>query len=126
MNAVLTFLNQNWFLLVVIISVIVIAVRVTKKFSELPSDEQMKKVKEWLLWAVVATEKELGSGTGVVKLRYCYDLFIKQFPSLVTIISWDLFSQLVDEALTQMKHLLETNNDIKNYVEGGNEWRQET
>lgn len=119
MNAVLTFLNQNWFLLVVIISVIVIAVRATKKFSELPSDEQMKKVKEWLLWAVVATEKELGSGTGVVKLRYCYDLFIKQFPSLVTIISWDLFSQLVDEALTQMKHLLETNNDIKNYVEGG-------
>lgn len=121
MNAVLTFLNQNWFLLVVIISVIVIAVRATKKFSELPSDEQMKKVKEWLLWAVVATEKELGSGTGVVKLRYCYDLFIKQFPSLVTIISWDLFSQLVDEALTQMKHLLETNNDIKNYVEGGGE-----
>ncbi len=119
MNAVLTFLNQNWFLLVVIISVIVIAVRATQKFSELHSDEQMTKVQEWLLWAVVATEKELGSGTGVVKLRYCYDLFIKQFPSLVTIISWDLFSQLVDEALTQMKHLLETNNDIKNYVEGG-------
>lgn len=121
MNAVLTFLNQNWFLLVVIISVIVIAVRATKKFSELPSEEQMKKVKEWLLWAVVLAEKELGAGTGQVKLRLVYDKWIERFPSLVAVVSFDLFALWVDEALEKMRHLLETNPKVRAFVEGGGE-----
>ena len=121
MNAVLTFLNQSWFLLVVIISVIVLAVRATKKFSELPSEEQVKKVKEWLLWAVVLAEKELGAGTGQVKLRLVYDRWIERFPSLVAVVSFDLFASWVDEALEQMRHLLETNPKVRAFVEGGEE-----
>lgn len=34
------------------------------KFLKLPSTAQIAKVKEWLLWAVAAAEKELGTGTG--------------------------------------------------------------
>jgi hypothetical protein len=40
-------------------------------------------------------------------------------PSLVPIVSFAVFSELVDEALEQMRHLLETNMDITYYVESG-------
>lgn len=110
------FLVDNWTLLVILVVVAFLAVRYVKRFSELPSEVQLQKVKEWLLWAVIFTEKELGTGTGVAKLRYCYDLFIQRFPSLVAVISFELFSKYVDEALEKMKHLLETNADIAAYV----------
>ena len=57
----------------------------------MPTNEQLKKVKEWLLWAVAEAEKELGSGTGQLKLRYVYDMFIVKFPSLAKIISFETF-----------------------------------
>ncbi|MFR6482019.1 MAG: hypothetical protein ACLUPD_10785 [Anaerotignum faecicola] len=44
--------------------------------------EQREKVKEWLLLAVTEAEKELGSGTGQLKLRYVYDLFLRRFPAV--------------------------------------------
>ena len=121
MNAVLTFLNQNWFLLVVIISVIVIAVRTTKKFSELPSEEQQKKVLEWLLYAVSKAEKEMGSGTGKLKLRMVYDWFLDKFPSIAPVVSFDQFSKWVDIALEEMRKAIETNPKFREYVEGGSE-----
>lgn len=120
MNAVLTFLNQNWFLLVVIISVIVIAVRATKKFSELPSEEQQKKVLEWLFYAVVKAEKKFEAGKlGRIKLRYVYDLFLDKFPSIAPVVSFEQFSKWVDIALDEMKKAIESNPKFKEYVEGG-------
>lgn len=109
---------NNWSLLVVVAVFLFLGYLYVRSFTNLPSDEQLKKVKEWLLWAVIATEKELGSGTGSAKLRYCYDLFIQRFPSLVAVISFELFSKLVDEALVKMKNILETNKDIEQYVKG--------
>lgn len=109
-------LINNWTLLVVIIAAVVVVGMWVKKFSELPSEVQLQKVKEWLLYAVVMAEKELGSGTGAIKLRYVYSLFIEKFPSLVSIITFEQFSQYVDEALVQMKHLLETNKDVDAFV----------
>ena len=121
MSAVLTFLNQNWFLLVVIISVIVIAVRATKKFSELPSEEQQKKVLEWLLYAVSKAEKEMGSGTGKLKLRMVYDWFLDKFPSIAPVVSFDQFSIWVDIALEEMRKAIETNPKFREYIERGEE-----
>lgn len=122
MNAVLTFLNQNWFLLVVIISVIVIAVRATKKFSELPSEEQMKKVLEWLFYAVVKAEKKFEiEKLGRIKLRYVYDLFLDKFPSIAPVVSFEQFSKWVDIALDEMKKAIESNPKFKEYVERGEE-----
>ena len=109
-------LYDNWTMLVVLGAVGGVIYYNVKKFSELPSQTQLTKLREWLLWAVIYTEKELGEGTGVAKLRFCYDLFIQRFPSLVSIISFELFSKYVDEALEQMRHLLETNKDIEAYV----------
>lgn len=111
-------LVENWSLLVVIAGVGALACIYVKKFANLPSDEQLKKVKAWLLYAVIMAEKELGSGTGALKLRYVYNLFVDKFPNLVSIISFEMFSKLVDEVLEEMKQILATNKDIEAYVEG--------
>ena len=108
---------DNWSLLVVIIAAVVAFVISTKKFADLPTDAQINKVREWLLFAVVQAEKELGSGTGAIKLRYVYDLFVTKFPEIAKIMSFEMFSALVDDVLEDMKHLLDTNLDIKAYVE---------
>ena len=109
---------DNWSLLVVIASAAVVVMTFVKKFSELPSQEQIYKVKQWLLFAVISAEKEFSSGTGVIKLRYVYDMFIKAFPSLTPLVPFDIFKIRVDEALEQMKHLIDTNKNINNFVEG--------
>ena len=108
---------SNWFLIIVLIAYITTSFVYVRKMYMMPSDEQLKKVRQWLLWAVVAAEKELGAKTGQLKLRYVYDLFITKFPLLVDIISFTQFSLLVDEALEQMRHLIETNDSIKAYTE---------
>ena len=107
---------DNWSLLVVILSGIVIVGVYIKKFTDMPSDEQIEKVREWLLYAVIEAEKQFQGGTGQIKLRYVYDMFVTKFPTLVSIISFELFSDLVDDALEQMRHLLETNANIADYV----------
>lgn len=90
------------------------------KFLKSPSDAQIKMVKEWLLWCVIECEKALGSGTGVAKLRMAYDMFIAKFPQIASMITFELFSLWVDEALDTMRHLLETNLDIAAYVQQNN------
>lgn len=107
---------ENWSLLVVLAAAVVVIVHYIKKFTSLPSETQLQKVKEWLLWGVIYTEKTLGSGTGTAKLRFCYDLFVQRFPTFVSVVSFELFSQWVDEALVKMKAILETNKDIAAYV----------
>ena len=87
------------------------------RFLNKPTSEQIKNIKEWLLWAVSEAEKALGSGTGALKLRYVYDLAVKNFP-WVSIIPFETFSEWVDEALEGMRHELEVNEKIKNYIEG--------
>lgn len=108
---------DNWSLLVVIVAVVVSIGVYVKKFLDKPTEEQIAKVKEWLLYAVIEAESIFKDGTGALKLRYVYDMFITKFPALVNVISFEMFSKLVDEALEQMKHLLETNKDIAAYVE---------
>lgn len=111
-------LQNNWSLLVVLIAAVVVGVHYYKKFSALPSDAQLDKIREWLLFAVLEAEKIYSSGSGQAKLSYVYNLFLERFPSLVPVIPFELFSKLVDDVLVQMRHLLETNESIRKYVEG--------
>lgn len=103
---------DNWSLLVVAVGVLVSILLYTKKFTSMPTEEQIKKVKEWLLYAVLEAEGEFGGGTGQLKLRYVYDLFLSKFPDIAKIITFEMFSKYVDEVLVDMRHLLETNLDI--------------
>jgi len=88
------------------------------EFILLPSTAQVEKVKEWLLYAVIEAEKYFGGGTGKLKLRYAYDMFVTRFPKVAKVISFEMFSKLVDESLEEMRKLLHQNSDINKYVEG--------
>lgn len=85
-------------------------------FMKLPIGTQKKKIKEWLLWAVTQAEKELGSGTGQLKLRYVYDLFVNNFKFVSVILPFETFSKWVDEVLVDMKKLIATNTKVDEYV----------
>lgn len=110
------FLLNNLWLLVVILAVVTVCGFFIYTFVKTPSDEQLTQVKEWLLYAVALAEKELGSGTGKLKLRYVYDMFLSRFSFLANLITFDAFSLMVDEALDEFKKILETNQSIANYV----------
>ena len=86
-------------------------------FIKMPKADQFEAVKEWLLWAVAEAEKLYGSGTGVLKLRYVYDLFLSRFKELEYFIPFDEFSKMVDNSLIEFKDLLTKNQKINNYVE---------
>lgn len=112
------FIVNYWWVLVIAVAVIVVGGYTLYVFIKMPKSSQIAKVKEWLLYAVAQAEKELGGGTGQLKLRYVYDMFIVKFPYLVKVVSFESFSGLVDEVLEKFRSMLETNKNVQNYVEG--------
>lgn len=112
------FIVENWFLVLISFAALVVVSYAVYVFLKRPTSEQIAKVKEWLLYAVAQAEKELGGGTGQLKLRYVYDMFVGKFPYLVKVVSFDSFSLLVDEVLKKFKSMLESNVALKQYVDG--------
>ena len=110
-------LAENWYLALTAVVMVVMAVVLVSSFVKLPTKEQIAKIKEWLLYAVTEAEKELGGGTGQLKLRQVYDLFVQRFPAVAAVVSFDTFSLWVDEALEQMRELLAKNEHAAAYVE---------
>jgi uncharacterized membrane protein len=109
-------LMENWYVIIGIIVLIIALAYAGYRFFKLPTNKQLEKVKEWLVLAVVQAEKELGSGTGQIKLRFVYDLFITRFKWISRIISFRTFTLLVDEALERMRDMLESNVAVKELV----------
>ena len=112
------FLIAYWWLLIIAVAVFAVAGYAVYVFVKMPSNSQITKVKEWLLWAVTEAERELGSGTGQLKLRYVYDMFIVKFPSIAKVISFEAFSLMVDEVLEKFRGLLDKNQSLQNYITG--------
>ena len=112
------FITENWFVLVALASVAAAGGYAVYTFVKMPSDKQLKKVREWLLYAVTKAEKELGGGTGQIKLRYVYDMFVARFTWLARVISFEMFSMMVDDALDKMKGMLESNKAMQELVNG--------
>lgn len=115
---------NNWYIILALAAVLGVAVWYVYRYFNLPGEAQLAKVREWLLWAVTEAEKELGGGTGKLKLRQVYDLFVTRFPWLARIVPFNLFSDLVDDALEDMREMLKTNQAVKTHVSGeggGNE-----
>lgn len=107
---------ENWYIILSGIAVITAIIIAICKFFNLPTKAQIESLKNWLLYAVVEAEKALGSKTGTLKLRMVYDMFLTKFAFLAKVISFERFSELVDEALDKMKNLLASNNTIAEYV----------
>lgn len=79
---------------------------------------RLNDVQEWLLGVVTEAEKQLGSGTGQLKLRQVYDKFLQKFPLLSVLVPFKMFSEMVDKALERMRTMLESNSFVQSYVEG--------
>lgn len=109
---------NNWYLIIAAIAVISGVTITIITYAGLPTNKQLEKVKEWLLFAVSEAEKELGSGTGQLKLSMVYDMFVVRFSWLAKVISFKTFSLLVDEALDKMRILLQTNEAINTVIIG--------
>ena len=112
------FIINNWYIIVAGIAVLAVAGVAIYRYFGLPSDAQLAKVREWLLWAVTEAEKELGGGTGKLKLRQVYDLFVTRFPWLAKVVSFELFSDMVDDALDEMREMLKNNKAVQQLVSG--------
>lgn len=106
-------LIDHWYIIVALVVLLVIASGIIFAFFKSPSEKQLQKVKAWLLYAVTQAEAELGSGTGKLKLRYVYDLFITRFKWIPLVISFDTFADLVHDSLDEMREMLKNNEDAR-------------
>lgn len=111
------FLVNYWYLIVALIAVIVVVIALIVKFFNMPTQDQVKTLKEWLVWACMQAEKDLGQKTGKLKLRMVYDMFLTKFPWLAKVITFEQFSKYVDEALERFKKMLESNVAVQAIVE---------
>jgi hypothetical protein len=117
----MTNLFTNWVMIAAAVVVIGMSIYVMAEFKRKPREEQIEQLREWLLYGCTLAEQKYGSSTGQIKLRYVYDLFTQRFPWMAKIVSFEWFSERVDEALKQMRKMLEENKAIKAIVDGESE-----
>lgn len=111
------FLIANWYLLVAGLALLVLVGVVVYNFIKNPSSKQLEKVKKWMLQAVIFAEAELGTGTGKLKLSFVFDVFVQRFPWLAKVVSFELFSSLVDTTLEEMREMLKTNKNVRRIIQ---------
>lgn len=112
------FFIENWYLFVSVVSLLICIITYFVMFIKLPKEQQVKSFREWLKYAVSMAEKELGSGTGQLKLRQVYGMAIEKFPWITSFYSFDEFSKDVDDALEWMNKQLDENSSVKKLVKG--------
>lgn len=112
------FIANNWFYIIILVAIFVVVIRLAYQIIKDPSSVDLSKVQEWLLWAVMQAEKQLGGGTGQLKLRYVYDMFVARFPTVSKILTFEAFSIMVDIALAKLNEMLSNNKRVQQYVYG--------
>ena len=118
----MTWLIENWMVVFGLAVAVIIAVLVVYRFFGLPTEKQVEKIKEWLIWACIEAERALQSGTGQLKLRQVYDMFcaVPAFTWVAKLISFELFSEWVSDALATAKEMMINNKTLAEYVYGEN------
>ncbi|MCD8348811.1 MAG: hypothetical protein LUD16_12905 [Lachnospiraceae bacterium] len=109
---------ENWYIIVAFVAIAALIIAAAYTFLKLPTSEQIAALKEWLKYAVAIAEKELGGGTGQLKLRMVYDMFVQKFSWLAQFVSFNIFSGYVDEALAWLQAQLESNQAVNSLVTG--------
>lgn len=118
----MSWIIDNWYIVIGLITFLAFCIWLVLGFFKMPTDKQMEKVKEWLIWACIEAEKALQSGTGQLKLRQVYDMFcaVPAFTWVAKVISFETFSDLVSDALVEVKEMLVNNKVLAEYVYGTN------
>ncbi|MEI6580143.1 MAG: hypothetical protein WCN92_11885 [Eubacteriales bacterium] len=106
-------------LIITVILVLALIITAVYWYKKHATKSQKIKVTQWLLWAVSEAEKQLGSNTGKLKLAMVYDMFLARFPQVARVMSFTVFSMLVDKALKQMADMIAGNPNIENLITGG-------
>lgn len=116
----MNWLVDNWYLVVAGLAGLAFVIYCLYTFFGMPTEKQIAKVKEWLIWACIEAEKALQSGTGQLKLRQVYDMFcaVPAFTWIAKVVSFDLFSMWVSDALVEVKQMLINNKTLAEYVYG--------
>lgn len=110
---IFAWIKEYWFIFILFIGIVsTISIKVYEFFKQ-PNAEQLNKVQQWLVFAVAKAEEVLGSGTGQMKLKYVYDMFVTKFPAIALFISYDKFKEMTEDALTEFKELIANNKNIK-------------
>ena len=108
-------LFNNWYILLGFVAVGFMSGYYVSNFVKQPTETKVQNIKEWLKYAVMEAEKQLGSGTGQAKLRLVYSMALEKFGWL-SLVSFEVFSAWVDTALIWLNGQLECNESIKKYV----------
>lgn len=118
----MNWLIENWMVVFGLAVAVILAAIVVYRFFGMPTDKQVAKIKEWLIWACIEAEKALQSGTGQLKLRQVYDMFcaVPAFSWVAKLISFEMFSDWVSDALVTVKQMLVSNEALATYVYGEN------
>lgn len=101
--------------LAIFITIFIIAIAIISScilFVNYSRETKIESIKEWLKYAVCVAEKELGEKTGQLKLLYVYNMALKVYPWIANVITFDMFSIFVDEALDWMNEQLTKNKSI--------------
>lgn len=118
---------DNWSLLAAILAAVAVAYIRVRKYLEASDDEKKKQrdamvkaLEAWLLRGVTEAEKDLGGGTGKLKLRAVYERALELFgPGMAELVPFDEFDELVQGPLEEMRKMLEGNKAAANYVSAG-------
>lgn len=109
---------NDWYMIIALSSVLLVIIAAVVNWLKLPTFQKIEDVKQWLRYAVTEAEKKLKTGTGQLKLRMVYDMFLDKYPELKAYITFERFSGWVDEALEWLNIQLESNKNLKEYVYG--------
>lgn len=112
----MNFIIQNWPILLIVFAVVIVGLSYFIKFIKNPTKQQLESIKQWAIYACAMAESALGSGTGQLKMRQTYDMFLNKFPALAKMISFEKYQGIAEAALIEFKKMLKENPSIKDLV----------
>lgn len=114
--AFVTFIQEHWSTLLVVIAIVAAIVLFVVKFLKLSPEQQRERIRTALLAIVTEMEKQYGPKTGSIKRSQAYSQLVKLFPVLTIFLSQKTFDKLLDEALVILNASLESNEKVADYV----------
>lgn len=112
----MNFIIQNWPFLLIGLAVIIVGIKLLYNFIKNPSAQQLESIKQWAIYACAMAEATLGSGTGQLKMRATYDMFLEKFPVLAKIVSFERYQQIAENALMEFKKMLKENPNVQELI----------
>ena len=100
------FIINYWYLIITALAILVMAILFIVDFAKKSPKEKLESVKQWAIYACALAQAHLGSGTGQLKMRETYNMFLQTFPTLAQVISFDTYKNTAEMALTELKEIL--------------------